>query len=168
MLQRLQHLATRLHDILGVSEARFRARGMSFEDMHAFIRRDEVVLTAKNLLEGIHHASMEWHPGMIRTGTFYVRVFLAAYVILLHKDRVFLCTNNETTATLDAANALVEQFEDIMDALISKTAKKKKRVIIAKTRGFVHKLGDYQDKFFAWKWADEPFAISRIKNALFC
>jgi hypothetical protein len=143
----------------------------SFVELTAYLRRPEVIATAKHLLERVHRLAVVRHgsPPAAADGAPYpdsvnVRVFLAAHMIAFRPTHVFESMGQTEQSLYDAAVPLVTSLERI--AVVVVESGSFRGVPHALTAGFVGGLFAYFRSFNDWRGPDIIKLSTRIKHAL--
>ena len=118
---------------------------LSFDDLVLFLRNNTTISCAKVCVDRFHRGY--WSQAI------NVRVFLAAYMIVLHPGNVFESVGALEAAVIESARRLVVIYENILRSSLH-------------TKSFSMALLDYYRDFKAWKVPDEAKLTCRIKHAL--
>jgi hypothetical protein len=163
--ERLHHLTTLIRD-RGASEAHMRT--MTFEALVPFNKSHAVFTVTNSMLTGLYSFCTTCHTNEARPDGIRGRLFLSAYLIRLHKTQVFHNAIPEVEPLDLAANALIEQYENILVVAQDQTKEKRQQLeaLYHCTKGFLEKIGDFQTKYDAWKVVDEKYVIFNTKRTL--
>jgi len=118
---------------------------LSFDDLVLFLRNNTTISCAKVCVDRFRRGY--WSQAI------NVRVFLAAYMIVLHPGNVFESVGALEAAVIESARRLVEIYENILRSSLH-------------TKSFSMALLDYYRDFKAWKVPDEAKLMARIKHGL--
>lgn len=154
-----------MHQFMQIGLSLHAAHAMRFEDLVELLRTKPVIGWCKRCLFRIHMSSVQCHhvPVIIPPGKVNVRVFLAAYMIVTNRVRVFDTMGTAEEELFNSAAPLLQNFEDICNGI---REGRHFSELNTRTAQFPALLADYLAKFQAWKNPDEARLVNRIKYAL--
>jgi hypothetical protein len=141
------------------------AHAMRFEDLVDLLRTKPVIGWCKRCLFRIHMSSIQCHhiPVIVQPKQVNVKVFLAAYMIVTNRVRVFDRMGTAEEELFNSATLLLQNFEAICNGI---REGRHFSELHTRTEQFPVLLADYLQKFQAWKTPDEAILVNRIKYAL--
>jgi hypothetical protein len=146
---------------------------VGFQDLIAFLRRRDVVDSAKLLLERLCALSTLVHGApkeTLRTAhsNFYMtRVFLSAHMLHLHVKEVFSSIGSVEMNVIRSVREMLSAFDELVLAIQGSKSFFDKRVPSAELcRRFNACLAQYFADFKVWELADKKPVWSRMRSSL--
>ncbi len=133
--------------------------------MVEFLRERATIASAKACLERFHRTSNLLHRTSLPAGQepeqINVRIFLAAYMIVLYPNKAFSTIGDLETRVMRSAQALLQIFGGILPSTVPLY-----KLPLDLTKSLPNAIFNYLRDFKAWKVPDQAKLASRIKHAL--
>lgn len=164
-------LATLAHKMAVTHKVTFEhMQSLGLEELCRFVKNQDVVASTQTYLQQLFKGCLVWNALERPQFKLNARVFLMAYLIGIHRNRVLETINEDTSALIAASDVLIRQFKRITNVLLlastPATRSFKESRVKELSQAFYDAVVDYFPKFYAWKTVDEGRLFIRITHAI--